>query len=316
MPTSTSVSVAAMAGVVALALSAGAGPTGPVTLSKVEAAKVTAQIEKDRAQLQTWLQSDPTSYLAAIARKDFGSSRTLTVGSEIDNDVRVEAPGITAHHLRVTVEGDTFRVMAVDPAAQFQVKAQDSRGATVGPSTIGLGRLSLRLSHQGFPAIIVFDPQSPHLRDYKGLKYFPVDLAYRFELPLTPNPQPDTIIVMSTRGNQRRALRVGWCDFLVSGKPHRLEAVRLLEPGIGEHDLSVFFRDATSGKETYGLGRYVDLKKLPDGLYLLDFNAAYNPACAISDHFNCPVPSKANNLPIAIRAGERDARYHAPTAER
>lgn len=296
--------------VVSFALSAGPGPTGPVRLSKVEAAEITARIEKDRAQSQTWLRGDPTSYLAAVARKDFGSSRTLTVGSAPDNDVRVDAPGTAAHHLRVTVEGDTFRVEAVDSAAQFKVRKRNVRNATVGPSMIGLGRLSLRLSHQGFPAIIVFDPQSPHFKDYKGLKYFPLDLAYRFELPLTPNPQPDTIIVMSTRGNQRRALRVGWCNFLVGGQPYRLEAVRLLEPGIGENDLSVFFRDATSGKETYGLGRYVDLKKLPTGLYLLDFNTAYNPACAFSDHYSCPVPSKANNLPVAIRAGEMDAHYH------
>ena len=302
-------SCALLAGVTA-ALSASAGPTGPVRLSKAEAARVTAQIEKDRAQAQAWLQHDPASYLAAVARKDFGSSRALTVGSAADNDVRVDASGVAARHLRVTVEGDAFRVQATDPSASFTVKDQDVRDATVGPSTIGLGRLSLRLSHQGFPAIIVFDPGSPHFKEYKGLKYFPVDLSYRFELPLTTNPEPDTIIVMSTRGNQRRALRIGWCDFLVGGRPYRLEAVRLLEPGTGEDDLSVFFRDATSGKDTYGLGRYVDLKKLSNGLYLLDFNAAYNPACGFSDHYNCPVPSKANTLPVAIRAGEMDAHYH------
>lgn len=310
MPTRSGRWSCALLAVGTVALSASAGPTGPVTLSKAEAARVTAQIEKDRTRAQTWLQRDPASYLAAVARKDFGSSKALTVGSATDNDVRVHTPGIAAHHLRVTVEGDAFRVQAIDPTASFTVKDQDVRDATVGPSTIGLGRLSLRLSHQGFPAIIVFDPESPHFKDYKGLKYFPVDLAYRFELPLTPNPQPDTIVVMSTRGNQRRALRVGWCDFLVGGRPYRLEAVRLLEPGIGENDLSVFFRDATSGKDTYGLGRYVDLKKLPNGLYLLDFNAAYNPACVFSDHYNCPVPSKANNLTVAIRAGEMDAQYH------
>ena len=302
--------VFALLGMVTFTLAASAAPTGPVRLSKAEAAKVTAEIEKNRAQEQASLQHDPTSYLAAVARKDFGSSRALTVGTAPDNDVRVEGPAIAAHHLRVTVEGDKFHVEGIDPGAQFNVKNQDMRQATVGPSSIGLGRLSLRLSHQGFPAIIVFDPQSPHFKEYKGLKYFPVDLAYRFELPLTPNPRPETITVMSTRGNQRRALRLGWCDFLVGGRPHRLEAVRLLEPGIGENDVSIFFRDATSGKETYGLGRYVDLKKLPNGLYLLDFNAAYNPACAFSEHYNCPVPSKANTLPVAIRAGEMDAHYH------
>jgi hypothetical protein len=90
----------------------------------------------------------------------------------------------------------------------------------------------------------------------------------------------------------------------------RLEAVRLLEPGIAEHDISVFFRDATSGKESYPLGRYIDVKKQPNGNYLLDFNFAYNPACAFSEHYNCPIPPKTNVLAVAIRAGEMNSHYY------
>jgi uncharacterized protein (DUF1684 family) len=137
-----------------------------------------------------------------------------------------------------------------------------------------------------------------------------VDLSYRYVLPLTPSPRPDTVIIMSTRGNQRRALRVGWFDFVVRGKRCRLEATRLLEPGIGESDYGIFFRDATTGKESYPVGRYVDPQRLPDGRFVLDFNSAYNPACAISEHYNCPIPPKSNTLPVAIRAGEMNSHYH------
>jgi uncharacterized protein (DUF1684 family) len=115
---------------------------------------------------------------------------------------------------------------------------------------------------------------------------------------------------MSTRGNRRQATRVGWFDFAVEGKTARLEAVRLLEPGVGENDLGIFFRDATTGKESYALGRYVDVKKLENGRYLLDFNFSYNPACAFSDHYNCPIPPRENVLPMAVRAGEMDSHYH------
>jgi hypothetical protein len=118
------------------------------------------------------------------------------------------------------------------------------------------------------------------------------------------------MIIMSTRGNQRRAERVGWFDFAVRGKPCRLEATRLLEPGVGEGDFGIFFRDATTGKETYGVGRYLDPRPLPGGRFVLDFNASYNPACAISEHYNCPIPPKANALRVAIRAGEMDSHYH------
>ena len=305
------VSAAAWATVVA------AAPAQPVKLSAAAAATVLKEIEKDRADTQKWLQSDPTSYLATIDRRDFEQKKTLTVGRATDNDVRIDDPAITAHHLKVTVDGDRFHVVAVDQDARFKIPAdkdakdwQDQRDATVDPSSIRIGRFLLRLSHQRFPAIIVFDPQSPRFKLYKGLKYFPPDLSYRYELALTPNPKPETTVIMSTRGNQRRADKVGWFDFVVGTTPVRLEALRLLEPGVGENDLGIFFRDATTGKESYELGRYVDVKKLASGKFLLDFNFTYNPACAYSDHYNCPIPPKANVLPVAIRAGEMDAHYH------
>ena len=296
--------------IVSLAGLLAAAPARPVALAKAAAEAVVKEIKKDRADTETWLRGDPTSYLATTDRRDFGERKTLTVGRAADNDVRLDDPAIMPHHLRVTVDGDRFRVEAVDRQARFRIKDEEKREATVDPSSLQIGRFMLRLSHQRFPAIIVFDPKSPRFKEYKGLKYFAVDLAYRYELPLTPNPKPETVVVMSTRGSQRRAERVGWFDFMVGETPCRLEAVRLLEPGVGENDVGIFFRDATTEKETYALGRYVDAKKLPNGRYLLDFNAAYNPACAFSDHYNCPIPPKANVLKVAIRAGEMDSHYH------
>ena len=294
---------------------AAATPLGPARLTPAEAAKAIEEIEKDRTDTQKWLQSDPTSYLATVNRRDFEQRKTLTVGRAADNDLRVDDAAFAAHHLRVTVDGDRFQVQAVDAAAEFKTGNDKdgwhaTREATLNPSAIQVGRFLIRLSHQRYPGLIVFDPKSPRFKDYKGLKYFPPDLAFRYELPLTPNPKPDIVTIMSTRGNQRRAERVGWFEFLVGQTPARLEALRLLEPGVGENDLGIFFRDATTGKETYELGRYVDVKKLPNGQFLLDFNFAYNPACAISDHYNCPVPPRTNILPMPIRAGEMDSHYH------
>jgi uncharacterized protein (DUF1684 family) len=282
----------------------------PVQLAKAAAEKVTKAIEKDRAETKRWLRSDPTSYLATVDRRDFGEKKTLQVGGADDNDIRLKDPAVAPHHLRVTVIGDRFRVEHVDPEARFKIGGNELAEATVDPSNIQVGRFLLRLSHQRFPAIIVFDPRSARLGQYKGLKYFPIDLSYRYELPLTRNPQPDTIMIMSTRGNQRQAARVGWFDFLVGGTVCRLEVVRLLEPGVGEQDVQVFFRDKTSGIKTYPLGRYVDVQPLPNGNFVLDFNTAYNPACAYSDHYNCPIPPKANSLKVAVRAGEMDSHYH------
>jgi uncharacterized protein len=286
-----------------------ARPAKPATLNTATADSLARYYAKDREDTKAWLKSGGTSYLATILRRDFDDKTTLTLGRATGNDVRIDDDEIAAHHVRVTVVGDSFRVQAVDPGASFRSRDSTLRQATLPPSGIQIGRFSVRLSHQRFPALIVFDPRSPRFGEYKGMEWFPVDLSYRYELALTPSPRPDTVTILSTRGNQRRALRVGWFDFAVRGTACRLEATRLLEPGVGEGDFGVFFRDATSGKETYGLGRYVDVQPTGNGRYVLDFNAAYNPACAYSVHYNCPIPPKANQLKVAIRAGEKDSHY-------
>jgi uncharacterized protein (DUF1684 family) len=282
----------------------------PIHLDNAAAEAIKKEIEKDRAEIREWLRTSPTSYLAAIDRIDFGQRNMLTVGKTDDNDVQLTAPDIEPHHLKITLEGDRFRIETAGPKASFKIKNEVKRQAIVDPSYIQLGRYQLRLSHQRFPAIIVFDPQSPHYKNYKGLEYFPIDLSYRYELPLTPDSKQEKITILSTRGNRRAAERIGWFDFFVGEQAFRLEATRLLEPGSGGDSISVFFRDATSGKETYPLGRYVDVQKLKNGKYLLDFNLAYNAACAFSEYYNCPVPPKDNTLNMAIRAGEKDSHYH------
>jgi uncharacterized protein (DUF1684 family) len=281
----------------------------PPGMSAVEADTLLRSYAKDRAETQEWLKTSPTSYLATILRTDFGSRASLTVGSDPGNDVRIDDPGVKPHHLRVTVVGDSFRVEALDPAARFQVKGVERSKATLDPTSLVVGRFTLRLSHQRFPAIIVFDPKSPRFRLYKGIRYFPTELAYHIVAALTPNSKPDTMVILSTRGNQRRAVRVGWFDFKVGGAACRLEATRLLEPGVGEKDFGLFFTDATTGKESYSVGRYLDAEPRKDGRYVLDFNKCYNPACAYSEHYNCPIPPRGNHLDVAIRAGEMDGHY-------
>ena len=289
---------------------AAARATPPVRVSPAAADSLRAGYLKDRDATAEALRTGATSYLAAVGRTDFEARTSLVLGRGADADLRLDDPELAPHHLRVTVLGDSFQVQALDDTARFTLRSGEVvREAHVAPTTVRVGRLSIRLSHQRYPALIVFDPESPHFAAYHGLEWYAPDLAYRFIAPLTRNPSADTTIIMSTRGNARRAVLAGWFDLLVAGKPVRLEAHRLLEPGVDEQSVSVFFRDATTGKDTYGVGRYVDPEKLQDGRWLIDFNNAYNPACATSPYYNCPIPSKANTLKVAVRAGEKDSHY-------
>jgi len=77
--------------------------------------------------------------------------------------------------------------------------------------------------------------------------------------------------------------------------------------------LFVPFRDATSGKETYGAGRYIDLEPEErlnnEGKWVLDLNKAYNPWCAYSDAYICPLVPTENWLKVPVRAGEKDYKH-------
>jgi uncharacterized protein (DUF1684 family) len=304
-----SLAIALLLAIVTLDAALAAKSVGPEKVAPAASDSLLAGYEKDRADTEQHLRESPTSYLAAVARTDFGEKTSLVLGSAADCDLRIDDPELAAHHLRVTVVGDSFRVEAPDENAPFGVGGKWLNAATLPPSLIQVGRFTVRLSHQRFPALIVFDPRSPHFKDYHGLAWYPPDFAYRFVAALTPNPKSDTTIIMSTRGNARRAVLAGWFDLSVKGKPVRLEAHRLLEPGVDEKSVSIFFRDATTGTETYSVGRYIDPERLPNGSWLVDFNNCYNPACATSPYYNCPIPSKANHLKVAITAGEKDSHY-------
>jgi uncharacterized protein len=277
--------------------------SGPDSLSRL--------IKKERKETQEWLKSSPSSYLAAIRRVDFGDRSTLTVGRSLENDVHIDDSAFSARHLQVVVHGDSFSVTSLTAGALFIADGKLRSGAMLPPSSISVGRFTIRLSHQHFPALIVFDPSSPRFREYKGIEYFPVDFDYRYTVPLKLQGKKDTVEILSSRGNRRKALRVGWFEFRVNGKLCRLGVTRLLEPGVDEKNYSVFFRDQTCGRESYPMGRYVEAEEQSNGLFLLDFNNAYNPACAFSPYYNCPVPPSENDLPVRIPAGEKDSHYVA-----
>lgn len=138
---------------------------------------------------------------------------------------------------------------------------------------------------------------------FAGLSYYPPDPAYRLTLPIEP-AQDEEVTELGTSDGGLRPMR-------------RLGRVRLKLPG-GEGWLSLFapagdpepteafvpFRDATSGGETYGAGRYLEAELQGDHA-TLDFNRAYHPYCAYGEGWSCPLPPAENALAFPLRAGER-----------
>ncbi len=138
---------------------------------------------------------------------------------------------------------------------------------------------------------------------FHPLNYFPVDAKYRLPARLERRATPEEAFLRTNRDGSAVMRYLGDLVFSLEGHRHRLRVYHAGE-GVGT---SVFvpFRDRTSGKESYGPGRYLIFTLTEDDRYDLDFNAAFNPYCAYTDAYECGFPPAENDLSIAIRAGEK-----------
>jgi uncharacterized protein (DUF1684 family) len=194
------------------------------------------------------------------------------------------------------LDGASRSVEVASRAADFTVD-----GAPTGPTRVDLGRYGLRLSHQGYPAVVVLDAESPRLAEDVELRWYPVDPRLRIQGTLEPDP--GRVAIASTASGDRSAERAGWVRFRVDGVECRVSVTRMLEPGVPDGHLDAYFRDATTGHGSYEVGRYVTVEREGSDA-VVDFNMAYNPSCALSPFYNCPIPPRENHLPVPIRAGE------------
>ena len=143
------------------------------------------------------------------------------------------------------------------------------------------------------------------LLQFKGIERFPADAKWRIKAKVIPQNQ-NPLMIMNVLGQNTAQKHGGQLVFDIEGKTYQLDAID--EGGIR---LFVTFADATSGKTTYGSGRFIELKK-PDasGYTYIDFNKAYNPPCAFTEFATCPLPPPQNRLSIAIPAGEKKYGHH------
>ena len=143
------------------------------------------------------------------------------------------------------------------------------------------------------------------LLEFKGIERFPVDPKWRVKAKVIPQNQ-NPLMIMNVLGQNTAQKHGGQLVFEIEGKTYRLDAID--EGGVR---LFVTFADATSGKTTYGSGRFIELDKPDaDGYTYIDFNKAYNPPCAFTEFATCPLPPPQNRLTIAIPAGEKKYGQH------
>lgn len=133
------------------------------------------------------------------------------------------------------------------------------------------------------------------------LAYFPIDESYAVPAQLEPVKERVIFTMPTSIGKLQNSEKLGTLRFNLKGQPLQLTA--FLEEGTGR--LFVPFSDLTSGTETYQAGRYINLDPMRSGVYIVDFNGAYNPYCYYNAAYECPLPPAENRLQVPVRAGER-----------
>jgi uncharacterized protein (DUF1684 family) len=152
------------------------------------------------------------------------------------------------------------------------------------------------------------DPRSPlppeQRGSFDGLAYFDENeaLVIRGELVTEGVDRDERVVMQTTTGGEQEYRRAGVVGFEVGGE----RAQVTLYTSRDVHEFFLPFRDATSGQETYGAGRYLEVEPPDtDGMVVIDLNYAYNPFCAYNPRWWCPIPPGENWLAVPIRAGER-----------
>jgi uncharacterized protein (DUF1684 family) len=146
--------------------------------------------------------------------------------------------------------------------------------------------------------------------DTAFIRFYPVNRKMIVEAAVTLLPDEKSFKMTTSSGKTKEAQKYALLQFNLNGKPCRLYAYQLLklkEKAETANELFLPFIDPTCGKESYGGGRYIDLNltDIKDGKIVIDFNKAYNPYCAFTTGYNCPIPPRENVLTVAVKAGEK-----------
>jgi len=146
--------------------------------------------------------------------------------------------------------------------------------------------------------------------DLKYLDFYAPNSDFRVSATFkrTPDEKPFDIPTSSTV--KKKYVKYGELSFELDGQQYQLnvyQGIKLRQMPQYRDYLFLPFKDPTNGKASYGGGRYLDLKTgdLKSGTAIIDFNKAYNPYCAFSDGYSCPIPPKENHLKVPIYAGEK-----------
>jgi hypothetical protein len=295
--------------------SCGAPPEAPPVAEKtLKAANVSpyqAEIEKFRHDREAKLTSD-TGWLT-IAGLSFLTKPETTFGSDAESDVVLPAGApakagtfVLTGKGRVSLKpqpGVTYTLLDGKPFAGGPIKS-DGEGP---PERLVFGDVQVWIHQSGErPAVRIRNKNNPLRKEFTGMKWFPVNEAYRVEGTFVPYDTVKHVQIPNMLGDIDDMESPGHVKFTLNGKEHNMVVITE-----DEDSFWFIFRDLTSSDETYPAARFLYTPR-PDaqGKVTLDFNRAENPPCAFNAYATCPLPPQENRLQVRVEAGEKIYQRH------
>lgn len=143
-------------------------------------------------------------------------------------------------------------------------------------------------------------------KNFKGLDFFKFDSTFVVKATFTRTPDEEVFKMKTTTNRLPEYVKYGVVSFELNGERHQLNIYQnqgLIKKEEYKDYLFLPFLDNTNGEESYGGGRYIDMR-IPEGDAIeIDFNKAYNPYCAYNEKYSCPIVPRENYLDLEVRAG-------------
>ena len=279
---------------------------GPTPTSHEVSMETFEALNRDWRERRLARLTEPHGWLSLVDLVTLRAGSVISVGSAPGNDVRVSSGPDQWGTLQTDTDGlrVTFDVAAAAVGeVRIDKESVDSANMALGgerdPTHVEADGIRLHLvAPGGRLALRVRDPAAPSRTEFAGLDYYPLDPDWRVNAEFIPHAAGSTIQVANVMGQVIEEPNPGKVRFSHEGQAVSLEAV------LEDEKLFFIFADRSSGRETYGLGRFLYAELPHDGRVVLDFNQAYNPPCAFNAFTTCPLPPQSNRINAWIRAGE------------
>ncbi len=215
-----------------------------------------------------------------------------TIGSADDNDFVLPKGSAPAHIGRLRLQGDEVIFTAADGTSRTLAYKREEK-----PDVVHAGTISFAVIKRGDRLLIrAKDSASPVLKNFRGLKYFPINPELHFQATFIPESKK--IPILNVLGQTEMEESPGIVEFTYKGQQFHLR------PIYEGKTLFFLFKDTTNRTQTYQAGRMLNTPLPANGKVDLDFNRSYNPPCTFTPYATCPLPPKENALPFPVQAGE------------